>query len=274
MHANDQIDAEIVQRITDAADQLFAESGRGTAPSVDAVRRRARANMNHASLVMREWRRKLKAQPAPTEEAMPESMRHLGNQMTLNVWREANKIAVGQLVDAKAAWQEERAELEEFRHQLSMAFDVQLGEMEQARHTISNLQAELANHVTTAATLEQRAVQAETSNIGADKVLRHAQEEIKELHSLLRASQASQEQLARQLQQHLASQIETAQRNLAEQTCLSEQLGQLRQEAEQLRAQLTPPHTLPTTSVAGRNRKKMPGQDLTERVKPPNHEGE
>lgn len=274
MHARDEIDAEIVQRINDAADQLFAEGGRSAAPSVDAVRRRARANMNHASLVMRDWRLKLKAQPAPTEEAMPESMRHLGNQMTLHVWREANKIAVGQLADARAAWKEERAELEEFRHQLSAAFDAQSSDLEQTKHIISSLQAELAAHVNHAATLEQRAAQAEASNVGADKVLHHAQHEIKELHSLLRAAQSSQEDLTRQLQQHLASQVETAQRNLTEQTRLSEQVGQLRQETEQLRALLNAQQIPADRSAPGRHRQQQSGQASTKRGKPANQQGE
>lgn len=155
-----------------------------------------------------------------------------------------------------------------------MAFDIQTAELEQTKLTVGSLQAELAAQATAAASFEQRAAQAEASNIGTDKVLRHAQEEIKMLHSLLHTSQGNQEQSTRQLQLLLASQVETAQHNLIEQTCLSEQLGQLRQETEQLRAQLQKQQTAPAISAVGRSRKKLPVQDVIKRKKPANREGE
>ena len=56
---------DIVRRITLAAYQLHEENGRSTFPNVDAVRRKARVNMNDASAVMRAWRRNQTAAAAP-----------------------------------------------------------------------------------------------------------------------------------------------------------------------------------------------------------------
>jgi len=44
-------------RIFAAADMLFEQAGRASFPTVDAVRRAAKAGMNDASVVMKEWRR-------------------------------------------------------------------------------------------------------------------------------------------------------------------------------------------------------------------------
>jgi hypothetical protein len=51
------INPEIRERILNAAQQLFEGSGRLELPTVDAVRRLSKTNMNDASSVMKEWRR-------------------------------------------------------------------------------------------------------------------------------------------------------------------------------------------------------------------------
>ena len=45
------------ERILSAAQQLFEQSGRKELPTVDAVRKLSKTNMNDASAVMKEWRR-------------------------------------------------------------------------------------------------------------------------------------------------------------------------------------------------------------------------
>ena len=51
------IPADVRERIIAAAADLFEQSGRQAMPTVDAVRRSARVDMNAASAVMKEWRR-------------------------------------------------------------------------------------------------------------------------------------------------------------------------------------------------------------------------
>mgnify|MGYP006204349805 CR=1 FL=1 len=66
-----QIPADVRERIIAAATDLFEQSGRETMPTVDAVRRAARVDMNAASAVMKEWRRAQTAQAAPVAVAVP-----------------------------------------------------------------------------------------------------------------------------------------------------------------------------------------------------------
>ena len=56
------IPADVRERVIQAAQELYEQSGGETMPTVDAVRRLARVDMNSASAVMREWRRSQTAQ--------------------------------------------------------------------------------------------------------------------------------------------------------------------------------------------------------------------
>lgn len=48
--------ADIRQRVFNAADALYNEAAREKFPTVDAVRRASKADMNSVSLFMKEWR--------------------------------------------------------------------------------------------------------------------------------------------------------------------------------------------------------------------------
>jgi colicin import membrane protein len=56
-YSDPDINPEIRERILNAAQQLFEAAGRLELPTVDAVRRLSKTNMNDASAVMKEWRR-------------------------------------------------------------------------------------------------------------------------------------------------------------------------------------------------------------------------
>ena len=51
------IPAELKDRITAAAQELYEQADCQRFPTVDAVRRHAKADMNSTSAVMREWRK-------------------------------------------------------------------------------------------------------------------------------------------------------------------------------------------------------------------------
>jgi colicin import membrane protein len=89
-------------RIFAAADSLYDQAGRAAFPTVDAVRKTARANMNDASAGMKEWRRAQTAQAAPVAVQVPE------------VVQQASSAA---LVDVK----ERQAELNELKLKLTAA---------------------------------------------------------------------------------------------------------------------------------------------------------
>ena len=59
------ISQETRERIVSAANQLYEQADRLDFPTVDAVRRVSKTNMNDASAVMKEWRRMQTATAAP-----------------------------------------------------------------------------------------------------------------------------------------------------------------------------------------------------------------
>lgn len=136
-----QIPADVRERIIAAATDLFEQSGRETMPTVDAVRRAARVDMNAASAVMKEWRRAQTAQAAPVAVAVPEVVQQASSAAVATIWKQAQELANESLRSAQAAWETERAELDAMRQELAEAFERQAGELDA---TTAELAAEKA----------------------------------------------------------------------------------------------------------------------------------
>jgi colicin import membrane protein len=139
------IPADVRERIIDAATALYEQSGKATFPTVDAVRRAARVDMNAASSVMKDWRRAQTAQAAPVVVAVPEAVQQAGDSALATVWTYAQDQANEALRAAQGAWEAERAELDTMRQELAEAFEGQARELETAQATIEQLRAELAD---------------------------------------------------------------------------------------------------------------------------------
>lgn len=272
--AADDIAPDIVRRITDAADQLFEEGGRDGLPNVDAVRRRAHANMNHVSLVMRTWRDQHKPQPPASDELLPDALRLQSNTLILNLWRAANTIANDHLALAQAAWDTEKAEQEELRAQLAAAFDGQAAELRQTATALASLREEVHAAVGIKGALEQRAIAAEAESTANARVLRQAQNEITELRKLLSAAQSASDQLTQQLHEQMTRHAASAERNLTEQTRYAEQLGQARQEAAELRLRLSEVRPSAADGMTHRDGGKPPPKPRAARPIPNDHQGE
>jgi colicin import membrane protein len=151
------IPGEIARRITTAADQLYEENGRASFPNVDAVRRRARGNMNDASGVMRAWRRAQSAAAAPLAVAIPSAVQEAAQALLTTVWNSAISSANVNLQTAQAGWELERAEAEACRHQLATAFDSQTEELSAAFADLRALEQKLSVHRTeVSAAIESR----------------------------------------------------------------------------------------------------------------------
>jgi colicin import membrane protein len=135
---------DIVKRITVAADQLYEESGKTSLPNVDLVRRRARVNMNDASIVMRVWRRTQTAAATPLSTAIPEAVQQASNTLLSTAWKVATDCANANLQAAQAGWELERVEAEACRQQISSAFDSQSAELALAQEGIRELERQLA----------------------------------------------------------------------------------------------------------------------------------
>jgi len=165
--ASSDVPSETVQRIISAADQLYEENGRVSFPNVDAVRRRARVNMNDASAVMRIWRRTQSAAATPLTASIPEIVQKACHAMLATVWATATDSANSSLQMAQAGWEQERSESEACRQQLASAFDAQTEELTRALEQadtlirrIAALEAELSAKLAETDELEKRAVEA------------------------------------------------------------------------------------------------------------------
>ncbi|CCF70694.1 hypothetical protein KOJCDNHJ_04427 (plasmid) [Xanthomonas citri pv. punicae] len=77
-------------RILAAADALYEQAGREVFPTVDAVRKAAKANMNEASTVMKEWRR-TQARPASVAVQVPEPVQQAAGLAVVAIWQAAQE---------------------------------------------------------------------------------------------------------------------------------------------------------------------------------------
>ncbi len=126
------IPADVRERITAAAAGLFEQSGRQDMPTVDAVRRAARVDMNAASAVMKEWRRAQTAQAAPVVVTVPDAVQEASAAAVASIWLQAQELANESLRNAQAAWEVERGELDAMRQELAEAFERQAIELDTA----------------------------------------------------------------------------------------------------------------------------------------------
>jgi hypothetical protein len=68
--------------------------------------------MNDTVLVVREWRRIQSAIPAPVVDAVPEAVTKASTDLLAQIWKEAHMRATTSLVEAREAWEVEKAKLQ------------------------------------------------------------------------------------------------------------------------------------------------------------------
>lgn len=185
------IPADVRDRIIAAANSLYEQAERESFPTVDAVRRAARVDMNAASAVMREWRRQQTVQATPVVVAIPEAVQQAQSQALAALWTQAQELANESLRAAQASWENERAELDAMRQEMAAAYEAQASELEAAqeratqmqhaveaaadshREQLESLRAELAAAITRAERAETRSVEIE-KRVGALEAERDA----------------------------------------------------------------------------------------------------
>lgn len=173
------IPAEVRDRIITAAVELYEQSSRDTFPTVDQVRRLARADMNTTSAIMREWRRQQAVQAAPVAVAVPEAVAQANTVALAALWQQAQELANESLRSAQTAWETERSELDTIRQELADAYETQAAELEQvkasaeeaeqayqvqlnqAKDELTAMQKELAKAITRAERAEAKVVEIE-----------------------------------------------------------------------------------------------------------------
>jgi colicin import membrane protein len=138
------------ERILAAAAQLFEQSGRQELPTVDAVRKLSKTNMNDASAVMKEWRRLQIVSASAAVVSVPERVSQASQAALSTLWTEAQELANESLNVAQAAWDAERAEAEKLRVELSAAFETQGAELEALKGKLAEVEAKTSAAATAA----------------------------------------------------------------------------------------------------------------------------
>lgn len=135
----------IRDRIYSAATELYEHANRERFPTVDAVRRLSKADMNSVSLLMKEWRHAQTVKAAPVAAvAIPEAVQAAYTAAAAELWTRAIALANQSLLSAQAGWDAERAELEDMRADMATACDTQAEELEFSTLALAQAQAQAA----------------------------------------------------------------------------------------------------------------------------------
>ena len=219
-------------RIFAAADSLYEQAGRAAFPTVDAVRKVARVNMNDASAGMKEWRRAQTAQAAPVAVQVPEAVQQASSAALASLWKEAQELANESLRAAQAGWDAERIEAETLNKQMADAYESQAAELAEAsRQQIEEGHTALLGMQQRAAVAEGRAEEIErrAGELRAELDLAHAEAETAAAQAKATADSLRTERDKVQQRQELAE---------AEGVKLADQLRQAQVQVEALRSEL------------------------------------
>lgn len=134
---------DTLDRIFSAADSLYEQAGRATFPTVDAVRKTARVNMNDASAGMKQWRHIHTVKVVPVLVQVPERVQQAGGTALAMLWQEAQELAHESLRAAQAGWEVERVDAETLNKQMADAYEVQAVELEAAQDAVVQLKADV-----------------------------------------------------------------------------------------------------------------------------------
>lgn len=134
------IPVEVRERIVAAAEEIYEQLGREAFPTVDTVRRAAKADMNTTSMVMKDWRRQQTTQAVPVAVTVPEAVVQANTSALAQLWSEAQELANESLRAAQSTWEVEREELDVMRKELSTAYEDQASDLEEAITKILSLE--------------------------------------------------------------------------------------------------------------------------------------
>lgn len=154
------IPADVRERVIAAAVDLYEQAGRERFPTVDAVRRLSRADMNAVSAVMKEWRQAQTTQAAPVAVAVPEAIQQANAAAVAALWLNATELANQSLRSAQAGWEKERIELDDMRAELANSYEAQAAEFETTKKQLADSDATTAEQAQELAAVRQREAEA------------------------------------------------------------------------------------------------------------------
>ena len=155
------IPTEISNRIIAAADVLYAQLGGERFPTVDAVRRLSSADMNAATVVMRQWRKTQSLVPVGNVEPVPEVLQQAYASATAGLWQVATELANQTLSNALAARATERLEMEGLQSELATSYDKLTTEFDAVTTQLAHIESaniDLTKSLLDARTLEAKAL--------------------------------------------------------------------------------------------------------------------
>ena len=154
------IPADVRERVIAAAVDLYELAGRERFPTVDAVRRLSRADMNAVSAVMKEWRQAQTTRAAPVAVAVPEAIQQANTAAMAALWVNATELANQSLRSAQAGWEKERVELDDLRVELANSYEAQAAEFEITKKQLAASETKTAEHAQELAAVRQREAEA------------------------------------------------------------------------------------------------------------------
>lgn len=144
------IPTDVRERVITAANELYQQSNRERFPTVDAVRRQSRADMNTVSMLMKEWRQAQTTQAVAVAVAVPEAVHQAHAVALAAMWQQATELANQSLRSAQAGWESERLDMDDMRAELSGSFEAQAAELESTKgritEVLASLEAEQIHH--------------------------------------------------------------------------------------------------------------------------------
>lgn len=169
-----EISQTIQDRIFAAADELYAEGGGNTPPTVDAVRRRARVNMNDARACMKEWRQKQRPAFTPIAVQLPGDLQATWTSALAQLWQQALSLSNEPLRAAHAGWELERARASDAERELAAAYDQQSAELTAAHDEVARLSMQADQLRREATEKSQALVTAEQARLACNIAVREA----------------------------------------------------------------------------------------------------
>ena len=212
---------EIRTRIITAADQLYQEADRERFPTVDQVRRAARADMNTTSVIMKEWRKQQTAAPAAVAAPIPDRVRDAALASAAITWSESQELANESLDIAKAAWETEREAADAMRAELADAYESQATELADTSQALADAQStgkatdeKCQTMATELATTTDKLTSEEAKRAEMERREQAAQQRIEELRAELAQEKTDADQQAEQHRTELET-MRTRQEQLA-----------------------------------------------------------
>lgn len=246
------IPSEVRERVIAAAVELYDQADRQGFPTVDAVRRLSRADMNTVSSVMKEWRQAQTKKVENVVVAVPEQIKQTSDKAVADLWQKAKDLANESLSNAQDGWEIERGRFEDMRIDLSNSYEAKAAEFDAAKKQLTESEAkttEQAQHLAAVRQSEAEAAnraeraEARAADLRAE-LDRSIQEtdrqrsELAEARAKAEAATAATEATRAELATVKAQAAEQAKQATAEAQRTTDRLAKMETDRDQVRAEL------------------------------------